>query len=159
MGAAISLTFINEGAVTSRHHVAEPSKRLMNSHRLIVRPRGLDARWYQSVTMLGRGSTPLECPLWVKADICGAQSHVRFTPESGHVQCTSPCPLWANSGHSVLRQTLARYSITSSARASSLGGTSRPSVLAVCWLMTSSNLVACRTGKSAGFWPFRMRPV
>jgi hypothetical protein len=25
--------------------------------------------------------------------------HVRFTPESGHVQCNSACPLWANSGH------------------------------------------------------------
>ena len=25
--------------------------------------------------------------------------HVRFTPESGHVQCTRPCPLCANSGH------------------------------------------------------------
>jgi|SoiMetStandDraft_2_1073263.scaffolds.fasta_scaffold314619_2 hypothetical protein len=24
---------------------------------------------------------------------------VRFTPESGHVRCTSPCPLWAKSGH------------------------------------------------------------
>jgi hypothetical protein len=24
---------------------------------------------------------------------------VRFTPESGHVQCNSPCPLSANSGH------------------------------------------------------------
>ena len=29
-----------------------------------------------------------------------AKSHVRFTPESGHVQCTSGCPLCANSGHS-----------------------------------------------------------
>jgi hypothetical protein len=26
-------------------------------------------------------------------------SYVRFTPESGHVQCTRLCPLWANSGH------------------------------------------------------------
>jgi hypothetical protein len=26
--------------------------------------------------------------------------HVRFTPNSGHVQRTSSCPLWANSGHS-----------------------------------------------------------
>src|SRR5262249_29619887 len=34
-----------------------------------------------------------------KADICSAKGHVRFTPESGHVQCTSLCLLWANSGH------------------------------------------------------------
>src|SRR5215510_4184362 len=24
---------------------------------------------------------------------------VCFTPESGHVQCKTPCPLWAKSGH------------------------------------------------------------
>ena len=34
-----------------------------------------------------------------EADICGAKGHVRFTPRSGHVQCTSLCPLCANSGH------------------------------------------------------------
>src|SRR5262245_32174260 len=28
-----------------------------------------------------------------------AKRHVRFTPESGHVQRTSSCLLWANSGH------------------------------------------------------------
>ena len=37
----------------------------------------------------------------------------------------------------------ASYSITSSARASSVGGTLRPSALAVLRLMTSSNLVGC----------------
>src|SRR5262245_12972708 len=33
-----------------------------------------------------------------KADICSAkshESHVRFTPGSGHLQCTVACPLWA----------------------------------------------------------------
>ena len=49
------------------------------------------------------------------------------------------------------------YSITSSARASSVGGTSRPSALAVLRLMTSSNLVGACTGRSAGFSPLRMR--
>ena len=51
------------------------------------------------------------------------------------------------------------YSITSSARASRVGGTPRPSVLAVWVLMTSSNLVDCRTGRSAGFSPLRRRPT
>src|SRR6266478_3918410 len=51
------------------------------------------------------------------------------------------------------------HSITSSARASSVGGTSRPRTLAVCKLMMSSNLVARRIGRSAGFSPLRMRPV
>jgi len=36
-----------------------------------------------------------------KADMCGAKRHVRFTPESGHVQCKPSCLLWANSGHGV----------------------------------------------------------
>jgi hypothetical protein len=52
---------------------------------------------------------------------------------------------------------LHRYSITSSARASSVDGTSRPSVLAVFRLITSSYLVGFCTGKSAVFSPFRMR--
>ena len=51
------------------------------------------------------------------------------------------------------------YSITSSAMASSVGGTSRPSVLAVLRLITSSNLVDCITGRSAGFSPLRIRPT
>jgi hypothetical protein len=35
-------------------------------------------------------------------------------------------------------------------------GTVRPSALAVLSLMTSSNLVGCSIGRSAGFIPFRM---
>src|SRR5262249_40513090 len=49
------------------------------------------------------------------------------------------------------------HSITSSARASNVEGTSRPSVLAVLRLMISSYLVGACTGKSAGFSPLRMR--
>src|SRR5262249_37395554 len=45
------------------------------------------------------------------------------------------------------------HSITSSARASSVGGTSRPSAFAVVRLITRSNLVGCSTGMSAGFAP------
>src|SRR5262249_598499 len=51
------------------------------------------------------------------------------------------------------------HSITSSARASSVGGTSRPSALAVLRLMINSTLVACWTGRSAGFSPLRTRPT
>src|SRR5262249_28314019 len=47
----------------------------------------------------------------------------------------------------------ALHSITSSARASSDGGTSRPSAFAVVRLITRSNLVGCSTGMSAGFAP------
>ena len=48
------------------------------------------------------------------------------------------------------------HSITSSARASSDGGTVRPSALAVFRLMTRSNLVGCSTGRLAGFAPRRI---
>ena len=51
------------------------------------------------------------------------------------------------------------HSITSSARASSIGGMARPSFLAVLRLIASSNLVGCNTGRSAGLSPFRMRPA
>src|SRR5215472_5089944 len=51
------------------------------------------------------------------------------------------------------------HSITSSTATSSLSGTVRPSILAVEALMTSSNLLDCTTGKSAGFAPLRIRPV
>src|SRR5262249_20298862 len=37
-----------------------------------------------------------------KADICTAPAHVRFTPKSGHLQCTSPCPLWADTVEKVV---------------------------------------------------------
>src|SRR5262249_32870789 len=49
----------------------------------------------------------------------------------------------------------ALHSITSSARASSVAGTSRPNALAVLRLITNSNLVGCSTGISAGFAPRR----
>src|SRR5262245_13468510 len=51
---------------------------------------------------------------------------------------------------------LSAHSITSSARASSVGGTSRPSAFAVLRLTTSSNFVGCSTGSSAGLAPLRI---
>src|SRR5262249_42895429 len=45
------------------------------------------------------------------------------------------------------------HSITSSARASSEGGTVSPSTCAVVRLITRSNLVGCSTGMSPGFDP------
>jgi len=48
------------------------------------------------------------------------------------------------------------HSITSSARESRVGGTSRPSALAAFRLITSSNLVGCSTGRSPGFAPLRI---
>src|SRR5262249_6726136 len=48
------------------------------------------------------------------------------------------------------------HSITSSARAISVGGTSRPSTFAVLRLMTNSNLVGCSIGNSEAFAPLRI---
>src|SRR6266849_749774 len=48
------------------------------------------------------------------------------------------------------------HSITSSARASNDGGMRRPSALAVLRLTTSSNLVGCSTGRSAGLAPLKI---
>ena len=87
------------------------------------------------------------------ADIGAATSDVCFTPESRRVQCKDSCLLSANSGHRY------SYSITSSARASSAGGTVRPRLLAVLRLITSSYLVGACTGRSAGFSPLRMRSI
>jgi hypothetical protein len=63
-------------------------------------------------------------------------------------------PLPPAGSHQVVWRT---YSITSSARASSVGGTSRPRAFAVLRLITSSYLVGACTGRSAGFSPLRMR--
>src|SRR5262245_40561857 len=66
-----------------------------------------------------------------------------------------PCCRVANQGDELA----SRHSITSSAMASSRGGKLRPNALAVLRLITSSNLVDCMTGRSAGFSPLRIRPV
>src|SRR5262249_55902357 len=52
---------------------------------------------------------------------------------------------------------VAPHSITSSARASSVGGTSRPRAFAVFRVRISSKLVGCSTGRSAGFVPLRIQ--
>src|SRR5262249_4640977 len=73
------------------------------------------------------------------------------------VGCQWPCSPRAAEQRDELA---ARYhSITSSAPASSVVGRSTPSVLAVFRLITSSNLVDCITGRSAGFSPLRTRPA
>src|SRR5262249_24103246 len=53
----------------------------------------------------------------------------------------------------------ASHSITSSARASSMGGISRSIAFAVARLNTRSNFMAISTGRSTGLVPLRMRPT
>ena len=75
----------------------------------------------------------------LKADIARRGWHGRKVPIPAVSRCSTEC-----------------YSITSSARASSSGGTSSPSVLAVLRLTASSNLTGCSTGRSAGLAPFKI---
>jgi molybdate transport system substrate-binding protein len=81
---------------------------------------------------------------------------VCFTPVSGIDSRSQALPGRARSGR-MQRSKQHLYSITLSARASSIGGTSSPSARAVLRLMTSSYLVGACTGRSAGFSPLRMR--
>src|SRR5262249_53507480 len=67
-----------------------------------------------------------------------------------YINCGRICPLSAKSGH-MQRSKMRRYSITSSARASTDDGISNPSAFAVLRLITKSYLVGCCTGRSAGF--------
>src|SRR5947207_399768 len=89
------------------------------------------------------------------ADLCQRNRYVRFSLNSRHSDDRLRCPLCAKS-RPMQRSKRDRYSITSSARPSSVAGTSMPSALAVDRLMTSSNLVGCWTGKSAGLVPLRI---
>ena len=73
--------------------------------------------------------------------------HVRFTPNSGHQAGGLRCPLSAIGDMSPHKNS--DYSVTSSACASIVGGTARPSALPVFKLMIRSNFVGCSTGKSA----------
>lgn len=79
--------------------------------------------------------------------------------ETGHCICKCSRPTWAGKQTSTDKASFASplYSITSSARASSVGGISTPSARAVLRLMTNSNLVGCSIGKSAGFAPRAIR--
>jgi len=51
------------------------------------------------------------------------------------------------------RSKIHAYSMTSSASASNVAGTSTASAFAVLRLMTNSNLFDCMTGRSLGFSP------
>jgi len=78
-----------------------------------------------------------------KADMNQHSRDVRFVPKADQVHRSKKWP----------------YSISSSARPDSGSGMVMPSVLAVFRLIYSSILVACWTANSAGFSPFRIRPV
>jgi hypothetical protein len=107
-----------------------------------------------------------------KADISGATSHVRFTPDSDREsgfrrKVMSALPPKADmcgatrdvrfGPEADSRSKKDCYSMTSSAAISKPGGTVKPSAFAVLRLTTVSNFVGVCTGRSAGFAPRRMR--
>src|SRR5215471_11646248 len=87
-----------------------------------------------SCTVLGAPGGEIPPGDSTKADLTAS-----LTPESGQRADISACPLCAKSGLMHCSKTH-RYSITSSARASKVVGTSRPIALAALWLITSSYL-------------------
>src|SRR6516164_7214115 len=74
---------------------------------------------------------------------CNGTIRARFLPSETGPLLAAPASSWRTTCHS----------ITSSARASSVGGMSRPRAFAVVRFMVRSNLVGCSTGRSAGFAP------
>src|SRR5262245_27893461 len=62
--------------------------------------------------MLGRPSLfkkSVQCPLWVKADICAAKTHVRFTPNSDRksefpLRAMSALPPKADKSHEIIKR-------------------------------------------------------
>ena len=85
------------------------------------------------------------------ADITRSNRDVRFALNNDINRLGLDVPLSANGGHR------GRYSITSSARASSVGEISMSRALAVFKFMTNSYFVGACTGRSAGFSPLRIR--
>jgi hypothetical protein len=115
--------------------------------------KGLDANEIGCVrTSIMAGSNPLRSKGRIQMR---ETSHLQIITSS--LQHTAGPYRCANSG--LMHRNKNPHSITSSAVASREGGTVRPSILAVWALMTSSSLLTCTTGKSAGLTPLRMRPV
>src|SRR5215469_458605 len=104
----------------------------------------------------------------MRADIHHGQEHKRsvqgpdteaqdLSPPNHHFPlATRGRSIHAISGCEQVQQR-ATYSITSSARATKVGGIAMPTARAVFRLMTSSNLVGCTIGRSPGFSPFNTR--
>jgi hypothetical protein len=115
-----------------------------------IQPR--NRRWTKCVTLLDSKRS-------IQGPMCRFRREARARERRRHVVVDSLKALDPNRPiREVDSCTAAKhclYSITSSARASSGGGTSRPSALAVVRLMTRLNLVDCKTGRSAGLAPFR----
>jgi hypothetical protein len=99
-----------------------------------------------------------QCPRRVNLDRNGPSARCLLSPDSDQTADIPVRQLRATSGL-MHRSKQPGHSITSSAIASMPGGMARPSTFAVLRLITSSNLLDCTTGRSAGLAPFRIFAV
>src|SRR6516162_3386380 len=152
-----ALTTASKLAVSNARFSASPSRNSIRKQRRDGADRDLAGK---CIVIAGLGAPALLLK-FLKAR-CVRYSALRHGVVSHLEQSEQPI-VYAHttSGHAAGRAAEQRdelappHSITSSARASSVGGTSMPSALAVCRLITNSNLVACNTGRSAGCAPLR----
>ena len=100
----------------------------------------------------------VQCPLWVISGHGACFRDVRFTPKSGHQAVRLRCPLCAKSGLMQCSKYTSLFDHLVGA-AKQRQGNREASVLAVFRLIANSTLVDCTTGNSAGFSPFKIRPV
>jgi hypothetical protein len=75
-----------------RHDSASMYRRCAKDHKSWIFIRRLHG---QKISVASTSQEKLDFP---------PRHDVRFTPESRHVRCASPCPLWANSAHRILPQ-------------------------------------------------------
>jgi hypothetical protein len=120
-----------------------------NSEGLIAIPRWRAERLGQG----SFGSRSEELDLSISGPLSLSKAVIRTDMSGGRIRATTGREQMQHRG----ADRKFDYSITSSARASSVGGTSRPSAFAALRLITSSYLVGFCTAKSAGFSPLRMR--
>jgi hypothetical protein len=125
----------------SGHATDAPPTNAMNSRRFIALTKPKDHGEYSRSRPCIAAKAACSCPLWVKRNRGWQRQrpiHVRFAPKAAVEPSHCNPPLCAKSGCEQSQQEL--YSITWSAMASRCGGAERPSVRAVCTLMTSLEL-------------------
>ena len=144
-------------AVASRRPVGEPIRPPVPVNRsvLILGPAVFD-RHVLALDVAGSLSGPDEMRADVREIV--SDDEVLRNPITGIVGCCARAAIGhaAAAPPSSVMNSRRLHSITSSARASSVDGTVRPSALAVIKLMMRSNLVGCSTGMSPGFVPRRI---
>src|SRR5262249_53656362 len=122
---------------------------------MIFRPAVFDsnALAFDKTCLLQSLSKPAQV---VRGDIgrLGVEQPDHGPPRLLPARCYRPCRRAAEQSDELAPPD---HSITSSARASSVGGTVRPIAFAALRLMTSSYFTGACTGRSPGFSPLRMR--